>query len=785
MESPRASLRAALRWNSFALPVLLLLAVSTAVLYWRAFSCGLISDAWELLVIADLGLPEALFVPLSYHVIPVTHLITTILWKVFGLWEPGYQIVNLAELGFAAWMVYFLGLRLFGRPLVALLAALLLLANASFYEVTFWPVIGNFQIVAGLLQLAGLYAAHRAVRSARPALWAGLFGLAAVLAFFTYEPAVSLLPAGILYAALVPPAGQDRSFRAMWRRAMPLIVAAVLAFLPMLAAKIHAASSGHTALFFPDTWDAVRTRLHFLVRGVLSIFSLRGADPAVYSLFYPGGLPPAWGTPYHHVLIVGWLAVMGLASLYALFKSREPAVPFLILWFWIHVVVVSIATTMVSRQYFLAAIPAALLLARMIFGVSDALARRFGREPVAASTALAFLAFGLLAAGAKTDLDGAARLHRESTLATRGLRELVARRLSTGPLQEVALLNLPGRILQDGLGAYSFVNGTRPMLHLTLQGAVPNRNVNFYTLASADPGMFANGTRPITLAELDRMIEDRRKLVLWFDPRSRTMVELNRASWQVPEDYTAATAPFMAWQAGSWPWFRVRPELPMELPLVPDEPGSWVLLKFLRRDPALSFDVTEGGAPRLEIRPRPVDKPTWPVVAFPLSEAGGTKVLGLRTQQELWVAGLWSFTPPESYTPANSPFLPWWLTADPVLVVQEPLRLPVSTSGCPRTGCSLAVLYLAEPGREFSVFVEEVEGVERQDLVFREGAGWRTVEISTGSSSPAVIRIEPRGPQPAFLRTITRSASSNPVPETDTLAPGSSTANAEPERPEP
>ncbi len=411
-------------------------------------------------------------------------------------------------------------------------SALLLIANATFYEVTCWPVIGNFQIAAGLLQLGGLFAADRAVRSTRPAPWAFLFGLAAVLAFFTYEPAVSLLPAGVLYAALVPPPGDDRSWHQIRRRTAPLLAASVLAFVPMIAAKLHAVSAGHSALFLPENLDMVRMRLHFLVRGCIGLFTLRGADPAIFALFYPGGRPPVWGGTYHHVLLAAWLALMGLLSLFGLLKSRERAVPFLILWFWIHLGVVSVATTLVSRRAFLAAIPAALLLTWAIFRAAEAAAARLGRdrqEAATVSAALAFLAFGLLAAGAKSDLDEAAAVHREATEATRRIRELLTPRAAAGPLDEVVLVDLPGWLPRNGVGAFAFVNGTRPMVGLTLEGAIPLGIVNFYTTApQAAPGGYANGTRPISAADLDGKIADPRRLVLRFDPQSGTIVELKR-----------------------------------------------------------------------------------------------------------------------------------------------------------------------------------------------------------------------------------------------------------------
>ncbi|MFA6957511.1 MAG: glycosyltransferase family 39 protein [Thermoanaerobaculia bacterium] len=530
-----------MRRDDAAMPVLALLGLVLTILYWPARRCGVISDAWELLGIADRGLPEALFASLGYHVIPVTHFVSTILWKTFGLWEPGYQLANLGELLLVAWGVYFLGLRLFGRPLVALLASLLLLANASFYELTMWPVIGNFQFVAALLQLAGLYAVHRAIRGEKSLRWLLMFGLAAVLSFFTYEPAISLLPAGVIYAALIPPEGGDRSWRQMWARSRGLLVVSVVALAPMLVSKALAVRAGNTAFFLPSYGSDVALRLHYVVRAVLGIVTLRGSDGPTHALFYGFCPAPAIFSHRHYATIVAWLAVLGIATLFALFRSRQPAIPFLLLWFWDYVFVTSVATTMQSRMYLLAAMPAALLMAWGIFRVCDRLGSMTGREPAAVSATLAFVTFGLLAAGAKSDIDDVAALHREATVAARRIREIVEPRALS--VDEVALVNLPGKIVRDGMGAYAFVNGTWPMMRLALHGALPPERLKLYTTsATVEPGRYANGTVPIDVAALARKMADSRAIVLVFDERNNTIVELGARGSPATGDASPATS---------------------------------------------------------------------------------------------------------------------------------------------------------------------------------------------------------------------------------------------------
>src|SRR5436305_9520506 len=187
--------------------VLALLAIWVLVLYRKALTLGVLSDGWVLLEIASRGLLRAPLALLGYHTIPVTHLFDAVMWKLFHLHQTPYQLVNLAEMGLVGWLTYRLGCVLFGRPRVALLAALLFLANSSFYEVPFWSVVGNFQSLAAIFYLGGIFAVHRAGRSPRPAGWAVLFALCVLAGFFTYEPAVSLLPVVRFRVVLSPADG--------------------------------------------------------------------------------------------------------------------------------------------------------------------------------------------------------------------------------------------------------------------------------------------------------------------------------------------------------------------------------------------------------------------------------------------------------------------------------------------------------------------------------------------------------------------------------------------------
>ncbi|HEV7785312.1 MAG TPA: hypothetical protein VGQ28_08245, partial [Thermoanaerobaculia bacterium] len=346
----------------YALPVLALLAVWVLALYRPALTLGVLSDGWVLLEIGSRGLLRAPFVLLSYHTIPVTHLFNAMLWKLFHLHETAYQLANLFEMGLVGWLIYLLGTPLFKRPRVALLAALLFLANSSFYEVSCWSVVGNFQSLAAIFYLGGIFAVHRAVRSPRPAGWAALFALCVLLAFFTYEPAVSLLPVGLLQAVLIPAqeGTGDWTAGSLIRRLRPFVLPALAVALVVGASKALTSATGHHAMFLPRTLDELKLRIFLLVRGCIAIFTLRGSDSKLYSILSFGSTPGA-GTILHKLLVGCW--ALGLAATAALLmaRSRVPAVRFLVAWFAVHMLIVSAATGVVSRMFYLGAIPAALL----------------------------------------------------------------------------------------------------------------------------------------------------------------------------------------------------------------------------------------------------------------------------------------------------------------------------------------------------------------------------------------------------------------------------------------
>jgi hypothetical protein len=745
--------------------VLLLCAVTayTFLLYRRGLSVGVLSDGWELLRIGSLGLLRAPFVLLSYHTIPVTNLFVAVLWKLFGLHEPAYQILNIAELALVGTVVGLLGYVL-DQPRVGLLGAFLFVSNSSLFEVPFWPVVGNFQSLTALLYGGGLLAVHRAGCSRRPALWAWLFAFAVLAAFFAYEPAVSLLPVGLLQAWLIPGAdGGTEGTRSAVRRLRPFALPALACAVVVLGSKGLTAASGHTSMLLPDTWEALGFRILFVVRGCLAIFTLRSSATSI-SRVMTSGLEPPWGSPLYLTCLGLWVLGLTAGGVLLVRKARSPDVRFLVLWFAVHILTVSAAVLIVSRHYYLAAMPAALLLARLVWSIADRLAAAVVRRGAAAAlrlneqalaTLLAVLALTVLTAGAKSDLDAAAALAKQATAASRQVAsQILARLARSAAPPRVALLNMPAILEQNGIRSYAFVNGLYPLVRLSTGGRVADPDL-LCTYHLNQSRQLANESRPISLGDLARRVQDPDSLVLWFDPRTGTVVSLDRVSWRTPASYTPDSAPYLEWQSGTWPWLIAYAGQPLELPLAVDQ-GSWVALRFLRR-PGVRFTVTgEEGSPRLTVRAPDATKADWITAAFPLTgkEPAGPVRFAVQPESEVWIAGLWSFRPPPLYTPEQAPFLAWALQPVPYFVVTAPLDLPLAPPGGADRPCAIHVELLAEEGREAAV---TIAGSPPQLLGIRGAARpeWQSFTVpAPAPGRPALVRIEPRGRRGAAVRRL-------------------------------
>ncbi|HEY2737316.1 MAG TPA: hypothetical protein VGK45_02860, partial [Thermoanaerobaculia bacterium] len=599
--------------------------------------------------------------------------------------------------------------------------------------------------------------------------WTSVFALCGVTAFFAYEPAVSVLAVGLLPALLLPEDGAaapaagffHRFLSQTWRRLRPFVIPLLAAAVVVLGSKILTSRAGYHAMFIPSNWEEVKNRVYLLVRGCVALLTLRGADTTLYKAV-TFALGPHGGSWLTRACLVLWIAgLAGGAALLAA-RTRTPGIRVLIAWFALHMLTLSLATPIVSRHYYLGALPSSLLLAWALWWLADRLAAgwhaRSGRtalgltEPQTA-TLLVFLIFSLLLAGAKSDLDTAAALGKEATGASRQVVQKVQARLAESAVTpRVALVNMPATLARDGVSIYSFVNGLHPLLRLSTAGRVAKPPL-LYTYAEFHDGKFANASRPVTLSDLAGRVRDPNSLVLMFDGRTRSLVALDRLSWQLPAAYTAQTAPYLEWQTGAWPWLRLYAGKPIELPLGGEGDGRWAALRYLRA-PGDRFSVSGSGVPSpFTVRPAATARAAWPAVLFPLPDGASPAQVILTPQTDIAIAGLWSFRPPAAYSPETAPFLSWRLGAEPAFAADQPVLLPLAAGTGP---VRLAVL--AQTGREVAV---GLEGGALTEIAPGDAAGtrppeWRTLELAAPPGTAAVLRIEPRGRFAALIRRLER-----------------------------
>jgi hypothetical protein len=220
-------------------------------------------------------------------------------------------------------------------------------------------------------------------------------------------------------------------------------------------------------------------------------------------------------------------------------RSRTPAVRFLVAWFAVHMIIVSAATGIVSRMFYLGAIPAALLSSWLLWRGAEIAAAALSRRLALSSedgvaVGLVFFVLALLVSGATTDLDLAARIHREATNDSRVTVELARAGLARGA-RHLVLVNFPAILVRDGVNAFAFVNGLTEELALKTNGGVSQPGLA-RTYAIAPDGRFANGSQLLSLAELDRLIADPQNQVLAFDAQEGAPKDLGHTSWRPPTE---------------------------------------------------------------------------------------------------------------------------------------------------------------------------------------------------------------------------------------------------------
>ena len=316
-----------------------------------------------------------------------------------------------------------------------------------------------------------------------------------------------------------------------WRRAVPAAAAGAAVVAVAIVVKAALSAAGDNALFLPRDVETLRLRALFLLRAIAGVFTLRAADTLPSRTLARIARLNA-GEPWFDAVAAALLLAVAAGGIVLLRKGGS-AVRFVTLWLGIHYLLLVVVTTPESRHNLIAALPAAMLTAALLRELGRRLARRPGlpRARRHAPVVVPAVVLLLLLPGARRDLATAAELYGDGTAATRRLRSLVEERSGqVPPLASVALVNLPAKVYDRGLGSYWFINGAHFLVELATGGRVSHRQVEFFRAGKpADDREYANGSRPISWRALRRRAADPATMVLVFDPEARTVVRMRPA----------------------------------------------------------------------------------------------------------------------------------------------------------------------------------------------------------------------------------------------------------------
>jgi hypothetical protein len=724
--------------------------VFVGVLYAPVLGFHFMADAWNRLEQAQHGFFNALLMPVGAHYRPVANVFCSLQWGLFGANPTAWAVAHLALLAALGTALQRLGTRLLGSAPLAFLASLVFLSNASFHEVSMWPVTGGVLLLAGLLVVLALLATASLVeqgpslthasRSAwRLAAWVSA-------AYFTDHgtlPVLFLIALWLVWARLrAHDLGPLALGRLLGQRAEVAFLSRAL--LP-LGVVLVAASIAH--LYLDGPAPAGPNRAYWLVRGLLSVFSLHGSHDWLHALL-TFGANSALDSAITARCIAGWLLVGLVGALLALRKGSL-GVGLLALWLVLQAAYVGASQVFVPRQALLLALPAALLTLHAV----AALGRRLAAPGPFGLAAFATL---LLVAGAQRDIAQGLRAYAAASLANRVLVDVLRAEFPLrAPGNNVTLVNLPAALIESGIGAHAFGHGVDSLVRLSLPGhtvELQKRSVKTVTPA----GHFAGGSTPMGLAELRAQLADPGHLVVLHDQASRLPRVLTSTSLPTPDSYTASSAPYLDWQAGAWPWLSVLPSQPFDLPLRSDGGRRFGALRYLAR-PTTQLLVKVAGQDVARVEPDSARGERWAVMTFPMpasAAAEGEAVVTLDSASGLLFAHLFSFAPPASYTPASAQFLPWTAGAPNYTVIEHETVLPLDRGQCVQS-CALRVDLLAERGRDVSVSL----GAEGQALPLSFEAesvpSWKAYRVPLpDGSAPIALHLRRTGPQPVFLSVL-------------------------------
>lgn len=724
-----------------------------SALYAPVLGFYFMADAWNLLEHARRGFFQALLSPLGAHHVPVAGVFNNLLWGFFGANPTAWAVVLLALLAALGTALQRLGTRLLGSAPLAFLASLLFTANASFHEVSLWPVVGGVHLLAALFVVVALLAAADLADGgpARPGVFASSWRLAGWLtaAYFTEHdtlPALLLVALWLIWARLrAHGVGLTGVGRLLGRRDE---VAFLLQTLLPLALLLVAAIV--TRVYLEAPTSAGGDRAYWLVRGLLSVFSLHASHDALHALLTLGGNTPI-DTLSTARCVGGWL-LAGLLAMILVLRRASPGVSVLALWLLLQAAYTGLVHTFVPRHALLLALPAALLTLHAL----ATLARRLP-APGFGPWGLPAFAVLLLVAGAQADVARAARAYGASSLANRALVALLLQEFPQRPQGSgITLINLPAAMAEGGIGARAFGHGLDNLVNLNLATAPGELQKRRLMSSVAPASYYAAGSVPLGLTELRDQLATPARLVVLYDGATRRPRLVTNTSLPTPDRYTAQSAPQLDWQSGAWPWLSVLPSQPFDLPLRTDGGRRFGALRFLANpDTRLLVKVDGREAARLE--PDSARAPRWAVITFPLdmgAMASGEVVVTLDSSSGTPIADVFSFAPPANYTPASAPFLPWTAGVPAYTAIEHETAFPLDRGHCLQN-CSLRLELLAEHGRDATVSLGPGSSALPLRFDAQAAPSWRAYRVPLpDGAEPVTLHLRRDGPQAVFLSVL-------------------------------
>jgi hypothetical protein len=508
--SPRTSQRAAGADRRDALPASLIVLAAQLlvafVLYRSTLQLGFLSDAWVYLDHVRHGFWSSVTTAIGYHYQPFTVGWIWLVRAVFGENPAAFQAVNIVQVATLGFLTYQLGVRLLGAPGVSFLGSLLVIGNAAYYEASYWPLSGNCHILSGQLYVLAVIVATDVARGRFGRLGPWLLASCVLAAILTHPAMITAVVLGPLVIFFGGPKREEfghaltRTIKAVWP--LILVVGLIAITRLMFASAI--------ALGPPPGLDWMRA--YWLVtRGIVAVFSLRGSHDIVHRLTMLGTPDFDFASVTVRAFLLGWLVAYAVAGALAWRYTSTSGVRILILFLSVHLIGLTLGGGMAARQAHLLAVPAALLTIWALSAAAVRLSSIAGgattRQVCAHLPAVGVLA--LVSWTVPDHLTSAKLCLEASTLA----RTLTARLTELAP-QRLVLVNMPGLVVERGLGCFALRNGLHELSSFASPSLMSLQILN--VPLPGEPALQVSGTRTTTIEALRQIVLDSTQVVVLF-----------------------------------------------------------------------------------------------------------------------------------------------------------------------------------------------------------------------------------------------------------------------------